>query len=171
MISLRSNSPGHVWENDNAQLPFFFQANQSHSVFFLFFFADIKGMYRRTRDKKRIFAALAEVGCVSRRAAIDSRGYGYGYLQIATDSEALVKPAAVTELKQPVEVMSDTSGLGLFFFSSFFFSEFRKKNNSPSSHLPSLPHPSVKPTVPVPLLFLKVRRKAKETSAHASTST
>lgn len=134
MISLRSNSPGHVWENDNAQLPFFFQANQSHSVFFLFFFADIKGMYRRTRDKKRIFAALAEVGCVSRRAAIDSRGYGYGYLQIATDSEALVKPAAVTELKQPVEVMSDTSGLGLF----FFFQNLEKKTTlPPPSSLPS----------------------------------
>lgn len=94
--------------------PFFKLINHS-----LGFFADIKGMYKGQEEN---FAAFAEVGCISRRAAIDSRGYGHGYLQIATDIKALVKPAAMTELKQPVEIMSDTSGLGFFFF--FFFSEF-----------------------------------------------
>lgn len=78
-------------ENGDSQLLFLFKLI-NHSVIYLFF-----ALTSLERARGKNFPALAEVGCVSRRTMTDSRGRGY--LQIRTDSEAGVKPAAVRQLK------------------------------------------------------------------------
>lgn len=100
---------GACRKNDETQLLLFFKLI-NHSLLFINFFADITEMRKLG---PRISQHLKS--CVSRRAVTDSRGHGYNYLQKTTDSEAPVKPAAVRQLKQPVEITDDTPGL---FFSS-----------------------------------------------------